>query len=81
MTCSFDIQLGKNIMQEPLFYTKPGTQRDRHVRDIYLRIYLLNTVLYSRDTTQGNGPRGTSLIKAIFTIHRIAFAPARKPYQ
>ena len=35
MTCSFDIQLGKNIMQETLFYAKPGTQRDRHVRDTY----------------------------------------------
>lgn len=33
MTCSFDIQLGNTIMQEPLFYTKPGTQRDRLVRD------------------------------------------------
>ena len=26
MACSFDIQLGNNIMQEPLFHTKPGTQ-------------------------------------------------------
>ena len=26
MACSFDIQLGNNIMQESLFYTKPGTQ-------------------------------------------------------
>lgn len=33
VTCSFDIQLGNNIMQEPLFYTKPGAQRDRLVRD------------------------------------------------
>ena len=26
MACSFDIQLGNNIIQESLFYPKPGTQ-------------------------------------------------------
>ena len=81
MTCSFDIQLGNNIIQEPFnYFTQSLGLKETDLYVIPSDFFFLNTTFYSRDTTQGNEPRGTSLIKAIFTIHRIASAQARKPY-